>query len=42
MEDKNLKKLEDISKLGHNWNMYGASPIPKEVIEISKNWKRKY
>lgn len=36
MEDKNLKKLDEIRKLKHNWNMYGASPIPKEVIELTE------
>lgn len=32
-EDNVRKKLNDISKLGDNWNGYGAAPISQEVVE---------
>ena len=32
-EDNVRKKMNDISKLGDNWNGYGAAPISQEVVE---------
>ena len=33
----NLEKLQLISKLKHNWNLYGAEPISKDLIDIMRN-----
>lgn len=33
----NLEKLQLISKLEYNWNLYGAEPISKDLINIMRN-----
>lgn len=41
---KTIKKLELISELKHNWDLYGAEPISKDLIDIMRNliYKLKY
>ena len=33
----NLEKLKLISKLKYNWDLYGAEPISKDLIDIMRN-----
>jgi len=35
--DKNYQRLEEFSKLEHNWNGYNAEPIPKDVLQTAKD-----
>lgn len=36
-ERTNLEKLDSFYYLGKDWNLYDADPVPKEVIDYSKD-----
>lgn len=36
-ERTNLEKLDSFYDLEKNWNLYNADPVPKEVIDYSKD-----
>lgn len=32
----NLNKVDEMYKFKKNWNLYGADPIPKETLDLTK------
>lgn len=32
----NLNKVDEMYKFKKNWNLYGANPIPKETLDLTK------